>query len=477
MKSSVYISPERIEAIGYTKSGRSFKINKYKVYYLPEGVMADGVITDGGVLTQCLDSMRRENPGLFKNTSLVIDGGSVSVKKFPAPKLKRRQYYRLIKDEFSDAADNFRELLLDYSIVKGKNNEAEILSCAADRNQAEEYISVFRNAGIKLKSVHIGAQTVMSYIESKLEFQNETLVINVIDALTMLSAIFENGVNVFMSRVRLNGENKESFLNDIANNLSGLVRFAKSEKISDITRVCYLGLEKGDTDIINSLNRHKEIEITEIETTGKDPENPEALPEALFAYLNIHLVSSPDGIDLIQSIKTLNQFKELTRPRRPEIAAFLAIVTLLAGTVVYFASQIYELTGNIEKIKGDIADVSVKSAELDEIMNRTAKYSDIEIQLNQKKEAGNKLPEITNEILDLIFNADGEKITVSRIEFDESAGIIRIAARSVSELDSSDYAEKLKASGLVESVLYTGYSFGAGSDGIIYYNFNIDVEV
>ena len=50
MKSSVYISSERIEVIGYGKSGKSVSVEEYATCQLPEGTMINGRIIDSGVL-------------------------------------------------------------------------------------------------------------------------------------------------------------------------------------------------------------------------------------------------------------------------------------------------------------------------------------------------------------------------------------------------------------------------------------------
>jgi hypothetical protein len=476
MKSSVYISSEKIEVIGYTKIGKGFTVNGYETCPVPEGTMINGRIIDSRSLADCLSSLNQRHPNLFKDTSLVIDGSSISVKKLVVPKLSKWQYYQLISDDFSDTADNFQELLCDYQMLKTKDGTTAILSCAADKTQAESYIAAFKEAGIRLKSIHIGIQAVMHYIDSAPELQNKTVVINIIDGVTMLSVIFENGVNVLMSRVRLYSDDKNQFVRDIVNRLSELTQFTQSEKLGGITHSFYLGLDKGDLELIKSMNQFPLIKFEELEIFNSSAKAEELAPSAHFAYLNISL--GQGSIDLIRSIKTFERFKKLHKPKRRAIPVFISIVAALAVIVTVLAIQISYLNRDINQIAGEIDAAAEKSAELDAILDKTARYSSVERQLELKNDFERSLSLISNELVDLIFDTHSGRVSISRMEFSEKSDIVRLTARSVSEFDSVAFVEALKAHYLIEAVFYTGYSYGSNPESGSYnYNFNIDVKI
>jgi Tfp pilus assembly protein PilN len=277
-----------------------------------------------------------------------------------------------------------------------------------------------------------------------------------------------------MSRVRLYSDDKQQFVRDIVNRLSELKQFTQSEKLSDITHSYYLGLDKEDMNFIKAINQDPLIKFEELEIYNVSAYNTGLAPSAHFAYLNISLGAS--SIDLIRSLKTLELFKKQQKPKKPEITIFIGIVALLAGGVIFLTVQITSVSRDLDRLKNDIAAVADKSDEIDEIIAKTIAYSGIERQLYMKNEVESGITVISNELLDLIFTTHSDRVIVSSIAFNESGGTLRVAARSVTEFDSSNYVEELKLSYLVESVLYTGYSYSSAADGMVY-NFNIDVII
>jgi Tfp pilus assembly PilM family ATPase len=474
MGSSIYISSEQIEAIGYTKTGRNITVNEYETCYLPEGTMINGRILDSVSLTEALSSMYAKNPLLFKEASLIIDGSSVSTKKVVVPKMKKWQYYQLINDDFADSADNFKELLCDYQMLRTKDGTTAILSCASDKTQIESYIAAFKDAGIILKSIHIGVQALMNYVDSAPELQKGTIVINVIDGVTMLSVIFENGINVFMSRIRLYSDDKQQFASDIHNHLSGLIQFVKSEKLNDITRSYYLGLDRQDINLLQVISQHPTIEFLGLEIYGRSAQEKGLAPSAHFAYLNISLPA--DSIDLMRSLRTLEKFKKLSKPKRPEIIIFAAIVLLLGAAVGFLFMQTRSVQREIDGVNRELEAMAEKADELDRISDDTAFYLGLERQHELKTQIENSIAPISNEIIDVIFNTHSNRIAVSRIEFNEAGRTIRVAARSRHELGSVEYVEELTRSDLIETVLYTGYSYASDPEGLSY-NFNIEIRL
>jgi len=71
MESSIYVSAEQIQAIGYNGGA----VVSFAAFPLPEGTMYNGTITDGAFLAECLASMKKENSDLFKGgVTLIVDG-------------------------------------------------------------------------------------------------------------------------------------------------------------------------------------------------------------------------------------------------------------------------------------------------------------------------------------------------------------------------------------------------------------------
>ena len=174
MKSSIYISAEQIQVLGY--SGK--KVKRVATFPLPEGTMFNGNIMDATFLTECLVSMRKDNPALFKGgVSLVVDGGSIPTRRLTVPRLSHKQYMQRVRDDFADSIADSNAMVCAYR----KMGDGTILGCGVNKSQVDSYISTFSAAKIKLTSIHIGAEQLYTLVKTTPALQESTIVLNVLD--------------------------------------------------------------------------------------------------------------------------------------------------------------------------------------------------------------------------------------------------------------------------------------------------------
>jgi hypothetical protein len=227
--------------------------------------------------------MKKDNPELFKTgISLVVDGSTILTRRLATPKLSGKRYLQLGRDDFTDSVEDANDLVCGYRKIDATDNA--ILACAVGKTLVDSYLSTFGEAGIKLDSIHIGVELILSYVKSRQELQKSTVVLNIIDGFTMLSMLFDNGNNVFMSRSRLYGEEKEQIYQHVLENLNGLIQFARSQNIGDITSSFYLGVGEGDLRLLEAFNPHPEIRLGTLSVIEDQGDIP---PSAHFACLNI----------------------------------------------------------------------------------------------------------------------------------------------------------------------------------------------
>ena len=475
MRSSIYISPEHIEVVGYDKSGDKVSVLDYQIYDLPEESVINGKIIDAAHIVQGLAAMKAKKPGLFTDVSLIIDGSSIFSKKIVTPKLKDWQLNLIIRDEFSDVAGNPDELICDYyPLSTGDGDDSgSILACAMEKSQLDSYLSIFNEVQIKISSVHVGVQSVLQYIDSREDLLGKTFAINIIDGVTMLSMIFSNGVSILISRARLYGDDRGTLIQNMIENLSGFIQFIKSQGLNDITHSFYLGLNSGDMDLIQLYNQHPDIRF-DVLPLYEGVKGAERLPpRAHFAYLNTLL--DKDSFDLIRSEKMLSKVKKKQQPKKIWIPVLAGIMLLLAIPTVFLAIQASGLNREVRALRAYVEDEArqAKAAELDTIAADTQQIRAVISDINKKVEADRGKLTINTILMRLIVEPLSERVSVTAFEFNEEAGTIRVTGRSVSENDASLYVEDLKRSRLIEYAYYTGYA----SDTTGYYSFSIDVKI
>ena len=465
MKTSVYVSARQIQVIGYTGN----TVERYVTYPVPEGTVYNGMITDSALLAECLGLMKRDDPELFKNdVSLVVDGSTILTRRLTTPKLSNKQYLQLVRDDFADSAESADDLVCGFR--KLDSTENAILACAVNKVQVDSYISTFSEAGIKLNAIHTGVGMLLSFVKSKPELQNSTIVLNVIDGPTMLSMLFENGNNIFMSRTRLYGDEKEQVFQSVLENLNGLIQFTRSQNIGEITESYYLGVDGNDLRLLDAFNPYTTIRIGTLAVYTGQTDIP---PNAQFACLD--MLFGDTGLNLIVSRAQLDKHIKSKRPKRRWIPLLVVLAVILAAPTVYLLVEVNRTETMISNVRDYIISptVSTKRAELEELSNETSFYIDIVRQIDEKNGWEASLPLASSRVIDLIVHQHGVDVTVMSFDFNESTGTIRVIASFTVIGESADYVDALYASDFIRSIDYKG--FNVGSDGT--FTFPVDITL
>jgi hypothetical protein len=463
LKISMYISAEQIQVIGYSGDKN---IEHFVTHSLPEGAMYNGTIMDAALLTECLVSLKRDNPGLLdKGVYLVVDGSSVLSRRMVVPKLHSKQYLQLVRDEFVESIGDVNDLVCGY--CKMSSAENAILGCAVNKVMVDRYTSIFEEAEIKLNSIRIGVELLLDFVKSKAELQKSTVVLNVLDGLTMLSMIFVDGDNIFMSRSRLYGEEKEQVFGNVIESLNGLIQFVQSQNHGDITASYYLGVSKADVQLLAARNPHSGIRIDTFVLNENVP------PQAHFAGLNMYFGNRK--IELLEARKQLDRYIEKKRKKKvwiPILAAYGFIVLAAAG---FLRFEIYRTIRDIHEINDYITSpvVTEKRQELNRLTQRINHYNDIVRQIGNKEAWEARMPSATRDLLDFIIFNHGIEVNVTSFDFNQQSGIVRVAATAPDARYSVDYVDILYEHGVAENVNYQGYGSGAG--GV--FHFSVDIKL
>jgi hypothetical protein len=363
---------------------------------------------------------------------------------------------QLVIDEFSDSGET--EMLYDYIPIKHSH---AVLACSVDKSQVDSYSAAFANAGIKLKAVRLGVESVLQYVHSRKDFHDSTFVINAIDSFTMLSMVFHNGENVLITRTRLFGESSVDQLNNALQNLSGLVQFMKSEKIGEIGCSYYLGPDDADIMYMGEINPYPDIQIAALNVT-EGAIGQERLPaSARFAFLNT--MQNESSIDLLNSGKALKTLEKRKKPRNyiPLVAAVFAVA--LAVPSLLLLRDNMEISRELNELRKYLDDphVTEKMAELTEIERETSYYNDIVNQAAAKQNRDAERNRINAEVLDFIMGT-AVNVNLNNFSYREGSGVLSVSGSSATQIEVARYVEELKRSEFIRAVEYSGYREGQG---------------
>ncbi|MCL2499923.1 MAG: hypothetical protein FWE90_06250 [Defluviitaleaceae bacterium] len=460
MKTSIYVSADQILAIGYT--GKT--VNKVASHPLPEGTMFNGNIMDAPFLAECLTSMKKDYPALFKGgVSLVVDGSSILTRKLATPRLSHKQYLQRVRDDFADSISDTNDLVAAYK----KLGDGTILGCGVNKQQVDSYADTFKLAGIKLTGIRVGTELLYALVRTTTFLQQATIVLNLLDGTTMLSAIFVKGNNIMMQRTRLYGDEKEQIHAQINDSLSNLNQFVQSQKYDEITQSYYLGISNADMVLLEGRNTHEGINVSKLVLYAGAVEIP---PEAHFACLNMQYGQS--GIDLIAARSELERYVRSKRPKKWWIPVLTVYAAVLIGIAAYLFMELRDVRGSIGEVEAYLHDPANVFAlqELNDLINETNDIFRISRQFGERIDWENSMPAAASRMINQILFGHGIEVNISSFDFNEATGRVRVSASAADATIGPAYVDALYAIGVAQDVIYTG--FGAGAGG-----FSFSVEI
>lgn len=249
----IFISNHNIQMIkGSCDRNDMIKIESYHDYYLDEGSMINGVITDDQPIKEILDTIHGNG---VKSCRLVIDSGQIIVKNMNVPFLKKKEIVKIVQDELAAVDQSYEDLIYDYSVLR-KNYEdqpgGEILCCALEKKLLTSYVELFDNAGIKLTNVDISVNALQKLTEELPDLEHKTYIVSIIDGNNVSSYLFEDNHYTFSNRTRLFSERGTSaFITEMNSNISQLIQFNKSKRsLYTIETAYFCGLADDEEPIV-----------------------------------------------------------------------------------------------------------------------------------------------------------------------------------------------------------------------------------
>lgn len=232
MSVSIYCSPTHFKLITGSAKNNSITINDFHEVPLPEGAMINGIITNEAEMSAFLGQIN-ENFGINdQETTLVIDNNSVRTKLMEVPPVNESLILDFIKQDLSGSIQEGDEDVFDFSVLNtGGPMGALVLAVSASKSLIQSYINVFINAGYKLMTIDIGANSLIKAAGVFQEISDTTCILCNVDGKAMSISLFEEGVYSITNKYRLlNTEDTDDWYHEIGSNISSVIQFHKGQR-------------------------------------------------------------------------------------------------------------------------------------------------------------------------------------------------------------------------------------------------------
>ncbi|MFQ5881719.1 MAG: type IV pilus assembly protein PilM [Candidatus Methylomirabilales bacterium] len=197
----VDIGTSSVKVVQLKHSGKRHELVQLGIAPLPQEVIVDGAIMDGGAVVSGLQQIFDEHKIGLRDVAVAVSGHSVIIKPIKMPLMKPEELAESIQWEAEQHIPfAIEDVNLDYQILQSPPGavEMDILLVAVKKDIVNQYLTVASSAGLNVAVVDVDAFAVANAYEAAYEVDPQEVIalLHVGAAVTTLS-IVQGGVPLF----------------------------------------------------------------------------------------------------------------------------------------------------------------------------------------------------------------------------------------------------------------------------------------
>ncbi len=469
MSVTVYLSNTDIEVLSGTGGGKGVTVTRACYEQMPEGSFLNGVITDPEGLVQALASMWTANKLPRKGIRLVINTSQIAVRVLDMPVMSQAKASEYLQREFEER-NGERNRLMGFYVI-GKDQKKKLMKVCTELADAVfigNYVSVFEQAGIELSEINSGIGVSVNFLK-KLKFASEVnSVVMLRDGMTVTAIYFVKGEYFYSTTNRtFNSPGSLEFAGELANTISQIVQFSKSEKVEDPISDIYLaGMTEEDAIHVErsvSVNLSEQMRVYPLmELKGVSFKNASDRLDRLF-YATAGLMSLSGQQNLL---KFYGKGEEGAEGRAGKTKLIKLAIPYVAVTIVMLAITLSRVSTyskknkELKELKAYNTDPSNMMAmlEYDAAAAKILTYSGHVNSLRLLDKSIDSYPLPTAKVCEVIRQAGAGLGEVTVNGYNADQGKIDITATFQEVNTVNTFIERLNAEDCFYQVNYTGYS-------------------
>lgn len=465
MNNAIYLSNTKMHVISYNLTAGKVRIQSTFSRELPERAIFNGVIMDSGALTAFLADLNQTDGHLFQNAALTLESSAVQAKKLGVPELKKSQYAQIAAQEIREGSSE-QEMVFDYSLLNGQDKKRYLFLCTVPREVVDNYLAIFRAAGIQIHHMYVGIEMVINYVQTQEDLCRGVVVFNVLDDVSMLSIIFDNGDYVFSTRTRMVPDEENSYASSALQSISSLTKFNPA-----ITKSYYAGAPAGLVEKMRDLQSSPDMGFEEYELART--RGSRAFPDTVSPFAYFSLFHVEDSIDLVVACKA-TQKKKKPFPKR--IVAAVLAVAAIAAVFVGLKVQTWRLNSSNQDITSALnAPENVQRlADIDAMQQQTGRLNQVNGTMNATIQDITDYKDFNASTLDWLEQNAGTSVRLTSLLFDAPSQVLQVTGVSTTQSDASDFVRRIQDYWEFSDVTYTGYA--TNQDGEYVFSLSITLQ-
>ena len=466
-KTVIYIGKEELQAVVYSTNRKKSKILFHHLAALPEKCVINGIIVNEEAFLDAIIKFKAGCRFRLEKAELIVDSSHIMIKGIPVPdKMKHKQFLYTARAELF-ASDKKKEIVYDYSEIRPKNSEAkrDILCGGMRRDMAEQYMGIFRDAGIQIVGMDALLDCVVHMVEYIPFLCRGTILLCVLNGQNAISFLFSNGSYIMHSRNWLLAERKEGkAVREIFGRITTMSQFSQNQKEFDgVQAVYFFGLLKEEEPELTLLadSVHLKTENVSLEDYI-EIKVPESIPfDRMAGILSAVLPVKRKKFNFAEAMKR----KAVETVERTGMYGVMvsSILAVLAALLLISASVILGNSGMRKEISRlqFYTEQEENLEEYERLLTLRKKMEQYEAEISQMERVGEELLGNPQPDLEIFDTVRGQAGTISCMNFQYSSekGILSFSCYAENYHQIAGFVKKLRETGIFSDVEYSGYVF------------------
>ena len=469
MAITVFFSNKNIQIIVGKRKGRSVYVDRIIETPMPNDSIFNGVVVEGGedAISFRLKEVWNSNH-LKGEAELIINSPKLisSRKEMPIiSKISKATEY-LDKQISSEEYGRFESPLKGWYLLDTNNSEKyqTVVTEIAEQKSIDSFINIFNKAGITLASVHEGVS--LATILFSHCVKDTTSIYMILDDNMLVTILYVKGKYYYDSTRRIFQQpGTEEFATEINNNIDGILKFARSQKIQEtITDVYFAGISAEDIGKLQSSLAGTDLDIATHGVVAPSHIHFKKWNDKLssFVYPIAGLYIPDTGFPLLKAIRKNDE--EYTKKRELLVSLIpIGVLTLILTIISLFLLIVYlSSSSRLEELNSYNRNPEViqMSAEYDTLVSQASQTGTSQSGVDTLKQYIDSYPlpnsSINNQILEA---ANAESVNIDFGSYDSASGIFSTTASSPFVENINKFIAKLLEMDIFENVDYTGYEW------------------
>ncbi len=466
MSVSIYLNNQQVQIV-IGNRGRKGTFQDSIVVDAPEGSIINGLITDSnsfvGFLKETWSRYR-----LSKNdVHLVVGGNKIHGRNVEVPVMSASKTKEYLTRELADMGKEGSEYIVCYNILSGKTDKKlkNYYVEMADEELIKDYVDIFKEAGITLKSLVSAEGSILSLLDKTVNGYYKTFILQVLSGNLVTNILWVDGAFNYYNTVRcFNDVGTGAYYEDCARSLSNLNQFIQAHKIEQkIEKILIAGSDKLDMVYYGDLVSAYGIDATVDEVNqglGQSGEKNHRAQQVIYALCGLYT----DGTKESNFLANIGK-----KEKKSTINAELKKNIMIVGIALAVMLVIFLISLGLRTIRQVKYNALIEYNEDPLVVSQALMFDAVSEKRDRLASQSNSIENVVKTIYTYpVLTKDVEKIIndtakgYADIEigsFDAENGVVNVTAKARDVDRINQYIYRLEEQEIFNSVKYTGYNY------------------